>query len=183
MYAQIVNGKANIIMVSPEDVESFRAKGLTIIDISAPPPPPPPPWSYDEETESFINPVVAKNYLYIHLTMSDGDGREPLGIINNGIDALSIIATFRESEDPSSSVITSITGLSWRISIRDSSNFIYDIIDVPFTNGVASVSYTTTDKSAICSVLESDFEKITVGETIYTLKLVGDSTFKVYRQL
>lgn len=135
--------------------------------------------------KTYHEPVeeVTPNYLYIHIAMTDGDGREPLGIKNDGIDSLGIVATFRASDDPVSPVITQVTGMTWRVNIRGSLNQIYDIIDVAFVDGIASVAYVTTDKADVCQVLESDFEQITVGETTYTLKLVGNTTFKVYRNL
>lgn len=121
--------------------------------------------------------------LFIHLAMSGGDGRDPIGIRNNGIDALNVVATFRESENPSSPVITAIDGVSWRITVRNAKGDIYDIVDVAFAAGVASFAYTTDNKPDVCQILESDFEQIEIGGTTYTLKLIGDNIFKVYRQL
>jgi len=187
MYAQIIDGITNIIEVEPEMVQPLRDNGLTIIDITSLDPQPKTGWEYDYDTGEFIPPETPEtpvvNYLYIHLEMTDGDGREPIGIKNDGVDGLSVVATFRQSEDPESSVLTSVTGMSWRVTIRDISNQVYDIVDVTFTNGVSSFVYTTSDKPAICYIREYDLEKVTFGDTEYTLKLVGDTTFKVYRQL
>lgn len=122
------------------------------------------------------------NHLCIHLAMTDGDGREPLGIKNNGVDALGIVATFRQSEDPASPIITAVN-MAWRVTIRNEAGLIYDIVDVSFVEGVASFSYTTTGAPDICGILESDFEPYDLGGTIYEFKLIGNATFKVYRQL
>jgi hypothetical protein len=121
--------------------------------------------------------------LFIHLAMTGGDGRDPIGIQNNGIDALNVVATFRQSESPSSAVITAIDGASWRITVRNAKGDVYDIVDVAFTAGVASFAYTTNNKPDVCRILEADFEQIEISGTTYQLKLIGDSTFKVYRQL
>jgi hypothetical protein len=137
----------------------------------------------DGRYEKIQTPMVSVSELFIHLGMTDGDGREPLGIKNNGTDILGIVATFRQSADPVSPVIEAITGLSWRVTIRNEAGRIYDIVDVAFVNGVASFNYTTTGNPDICSIRESDFDQIELGGTTYVLKLVGDSTFKVYRQL
>ena len=126
--------------------------------------------------------IDSNNYLYIHIGMADGDGLDPIGIINNGTDKITITATFRSGTEPNSSVITAVTGMSWRVSIRNNVD-IYDIIMIPFINGVATVNYTTTGLPGICSISESDLEQITVGDTIYVLKIIGDTTFKVYRTL
>ena len=138
-------------------------------------------WSYVDEVFVPPEPVVENN-LYIHLELV-GDGRTPVGIKNDGVDILSVTATFRQTMDPLSTVIASVTDMSWRITIRDINNNIYDIVDVTFTDGVASFDYTTDNKANVCQISESDFEEITVGETTYTLKIVGDNTFKVYRAL
>jgi hypothetical protein len=140
-------------------------------------------WTYIEEV--FAPPEVVEDtstILYVHLGLV-GDGRIPVGIKNDGVDTLSVTATFRQTEDPLSTVITAVTAMSWRITIRDVTNNIYDIIDVTFTDGIASFDYTTDNKANICQILESDFEEITVGETTYAIRLFGDNTFKVYRAL
>lgn len=123
------------------------------------------------------------SYLYLHVNMADGDNRDPLGIKNNGNDHITFTATFRQSADPASAVITQIDGLSWRVNIRDDQGFIYDIIDVEFTAGVAVEEYSTDQKPAVCQVLESDFEAIKSAGTTYQIKLVGEILFKVYRKI
>jgi len=123
------------------------------------------------------------NYLYIHLAMTGGDGRDPIGIHNDGIDAMNVVATFRETEDPASPVIEAVDGVSWRITVRNHVGSVYDIVDVAFMAGIASFAYTTENNPDVCCILESDFEQIELGGITYTLKLIGDSSFKVYRQL
>ena len=135
---------------------------------------------YDPETELFSESV--SNNIYLHTNLSGGDGIDPIGITNDGIESISILATFRTGEDSESDVITSINS-SWRVTIRNKNNDIYDIVNVTFTNGVVSFNYTTTSSPDICSIVESDFEDVTIGETTYEIKLIGNTTFKVYRSL
>jgi len=181
-YAQILNDKVHWIGEYDTPPEFNESVGL-FIDVTELEEQPKEGWSYNSENQSFLTNEEVINYLYIYLAMTDGDGRKPLGIKNDGIDSLGIVATFRQTEDPESVVIEVITDMSWRVTIRESSGSIYDIIDVIFTNGIASLNYVTTNKTSICDIKESDFEKITFGGTEYTLKLIGDTTFKVYRQL
>jgi len=130
------------------------------------------------------SPGETPNYLFLHIDLSDGDGIDPIGMLNNGIDTISIAAAFRETEDPASAVLTVINGM-WRVVIRDSDNLVYDIIGVNFTNGESNFQYTTSNKAAICTIKESDLNAIPIvmGETTYKIKLVNPVTFKVYRVL
>jgi len=175
-YAQIDNNNNMVIGVS-QLAEEISDQRLIRID------------SYDESLigkrwngSAFIDPELTPNYLYIHLAMT-GDGRTPVGIKNNGVDSLAVTATFRQTSNPASPAISSIHDVSWRVTIRDTNNNIYDIVDVNFIQGVAAFNYTTNNNANICQILESDFEVIEFGGQTYTLKLIGDSTFKVYRDL
>ena len=122
--------------------------------------------------------------LHLHITLTDGDGIDPIGMLNDGVDAISISAAFRQTADPASAVLTMITGM-WRVVIRDSDNLVYDIIGVEFINGVASFPYTSTNRPAICKLHESDLNAlpIIIGETEYKIVLVNPVEFKVYRTL
>jgi len=183
-FVMIKNGTANPIVVEDGNAQGLIDAGLTIIDVSELDPKPQSGWLYDAETGTFTAPIVEEaTNLYIHLEMTDGDGREPLGILNDGIDSLGIVATFRASSDPASPVIAAVTGFSRRVTIRNEARQIYDIVDVTFTDGVATFDYTSDSRPDVCQILESDFDAIVMGETIYNLKLVGSSVFKVYRSL
>jgi len=132
-----------------------------------------------------IQPVLdTRTPLYLHITLTDGDGIDPIGMLNDGVDAISISAAFRQTADPASAVLTMITGM-WRVVIRDSDNLVYDIIGVEFINGVASFPYTSTNRPAICKLHESDLNAlpIIIGETEYKIVLVNPVEFKVYRTL
>jgi len=130
---------------------------------------------------SFID--ADENNIYAHVSLTDGDGMDPIGILNDGVDALHAVVTFRGGPSPDSDVITAITGLNRRITIRNTDGAVHDIVMVGFTNGVSEFHYSTEGAPGILQILESDFETLQVGETEYTIKLVGNSAFKVYRQL
>ena len=129
-------------------------------------------------------PPTGPTPLHLHITLTDGDGIDPIGMLNDGVDAISISAAFRQATDPASAVLTMITGM-WRVVIRDSDNLVYDIIGVNFINGVASFPYTTTNRPAICKLHESDLNAlpIIIGETEYKIVLVNPVEFKIYRTL
>jgi len=105
-------------------------------------------------------------------------------MLNDGTDTISISAAFRETEDPASNILAMINGM-WRVVIRDSDRLVYDIIGVNFVNGMASFSYKTTNRPAICKLHESDLNAlpIIIGETEYKIVLVNPVEFKVYRTL
>ena len=135
--------------------------------------PDPPP-----EPELELEPTP----LYLHVVMTDGDGREPVGLLNDGIDSISIVATFRVGEASDSTVITSISN-TWRVTIREDGGSIYDIILITFVNGIATVTYKTTASPDICDIREEDMDLITMGDTTYRINIVGNTQFKVFRSL
>ncbi|GEM_PF-4165578 len=136
---------------------------------------------YKPEEEA---PATPESYLFLHINLSDGDGIDPIGMLNDGTDTISISAAFRETEDPASNILAMINGM-WRVVIRDSDRLVYDIIGVNFVNGMASFSYKTTNRPAICKLHESDLNAlpIIIGETEYKIVLVNPVEFKVYRTL
>ena len=121
-------------------------------------------------------------YLYMHVTMVDGDGKEPIGLKNDGIDYMTATCTFRATENPLSPVITSINE-EWRVLIRDNDSLIYDVVLVVFTNGVATLVYKTINKPGICTMQESDLELIELGGNTYKVKLANTVKFFIYRTL
>ena len=134
---------------------------------------------YKPESEE---PQTTPNYLFLHITLTGGDGIDPIGMINDGVDAISISAAFRGTEDPTSNILTMISGM-WRVVIRDSDRLVYDIIGVDFTEGVSTFQYKTTGKPAICKLKEADLNAIpiVIGETVYKIVLANPVEFKVYR--
>jgi hypothetical protein len=121
-------------------------------------------------------------YLYLHIDMVDGDGKDPIGIINNGTDSMTVSAAFRYTDSVESPLVTAINE-EWRVLIRDNDNSIYDVVLISFTAGLAVFQYTTTNRPAVCTMKESDLELIVLGPNTYKLKLVGTPKFTVFRTL
>ena len=132
--------------------------------------------------------------LYVHVTMSGGDGEDPIGIQNDGTDTCNIHVEIRDGEDPSNSnIVTSISDV-WRVNLRKWDNHeVMDIIKIQITNGVADFTYHTTP-NAICGVYYVDqadiYETFDVGGQLYSFNLVEQTyagtdcnwpCFKVYR--
>ena len=121
-------------------------------------------------------------YLYLHIDMVDGDGKEPIGIKNDGVDYMTVTVTFRATDNPASPVIEAIND-EWRVLIRDNTSAIYDVVLIVFTNGVVEFQYKTTNRPAVCTLDEDDLEFINLGEDVYKLKIANEAKFTVYRVL
>lgn len=127
-----------------------------------------------------INEDADKNKIYLHLSMTDGDGMEPIGIVNNGTDTINVTAALRVSDDIGSPIIP--YSKAWRIIIRESGNKIYDQIKVAMVNGVISFNYHTVGAPAICRIDPSDMtETFDIQGDQYLLEVLGNTEFKVYR--
>ncbi len=121
--------------------------------------------------------------VWLHVAITGGDGDDPPGILNDGTDALSITATLRATVDPASPVIP-VSG-TWRVTVRDDTGAIYDVVKVQMNAGVVSASYTTTSRPAVCELREQDFTPVPdpAGGEPYTVRLAGQAAWKVYREL
>ena len=118
---------------------------------------------------------------YLHVTVSGGDGDVPPGIRNDGQDSLQVNVALRAGEDPASAVVP-LDG-AWRIIVRDDTGAIYDVVKVQLTAGQASIAYTSDQRPAACRLLESDFISVEYAGQEYQVRLVGDTNFKVFREL
>ena len=178
-YAQIKNGKVNLIEIADEiALADLQAAGLTIVDISQLETEPQIGWEYDEDTGAFAAPEEqSSDCVYLHLVMSGGDGGDPPGLANDGEESITVNATFRAGENADSDIITAVD-ITRRINIKDSSGNIADIVKVAFTAGVCQIDYTTTGVPGIYHLDEDDFIEKINGMGI---KLLGDTEFKVYR--
>lgn len=121
-----------------------------------------------------------ENNLFVTVSMSGGDGRsDPIGVANNGVESLNISIAIK---DKSGSVIP-ISG-SWRIVLRSSDDSEYETLAVTLTNGLASFDYTTTGRTGQISIKDSDLTAVfEIGGKLYSLKVAGDTNFKVYRKI
>jgi hypothetical protein len=119
---------------------------------------------------------------YLHVALSGGDNSEPVGILNDGVMSLHVEATLRTGEDPASQIMP-LTGV-WRVSLRDVKDDIADIVLVNFTNGTTEFDYTYDGKPTIMHIEENDLDNIPVPDgPTYKIRVLGDTTFKVYRDL
>lgn len=173
-YAEVMNNVVrHIFDVTTNHVPEF-APPLQVVDITTVNPQPKEGWTYSNGV--FSKPETPK-ILYINVTLSEGDGIDPIGIVNNGTDYIAVSGSIKYNNE-----IIPLTG-SWRITIRGSDGNIYDIVLVSITNGEFSFNYTTTNKPEICSVKDSDFESIIFNNETYEVKLANPFVFKVYRAL
>lgn len=132
--------------------------------------------------------------LYVHITMSGGDGEDPIGILNDGTDNCTVHTEIRDGEDPSNSNIVTGINETWRVNLRKWDNHeVLDIVKIKFTNGVSDFQYHTTP-NAICGVYYIDpddiYEVIELGGQKYSFNLINQEyagtdcpwpCFKVYR--
>jgi len=132
-------------------------------------------------TYQFIDGDEGLKEIFLHIDLSDGDGLSPIGIVNDGANSIHVVATLRQTSDPNSDVIP-LSG-KWRIPIRDDQGHIYDIILVNVIDGVADFYYSTTHRPAVCHIDEKDFEPLSYNNELYLIKIVGNTTFKVYRAI
>ena len=57
-YAQIIDGKVNLIVVENETIANqLRATGMTLLDISEEDPKPGSGWDYDSTSSIFLSPI------------------------------------------------------------------------------------------------------------------------------
>jgi hypothetical protein len=126
---------------------------------------------------------VTPNNIYLHVDITGGDGRVPIGIKNNGTDSFSATITFKDGKTAEDNTITAINGIPYRVSIRNESEIVIDIVDVMFTSGVATMNYTTTMGPGVCHIDEQDFDILEMAGVSYKLRLVDPILWKVYRAL
>ncbi len=176
-YAQIRAGKVNIIEVADATaLAALRATGLTIIDISGRDPRPATGWGYDADASIFLAPQEQTPCVCLHVEISGGDGGDPPGISNDGVDSLSVSAVFRATEDSNSDIVEDVN-ITRRINIRDDKNNVANIIKISFAAGICNFSYATARAAGLFHIAQADFTEKINGVSI---KLIGDTQFKVY---
>ncbi len=135
----------------------------------------------DDSCESILGGInyTTINKLYFNITMTDGDGLSPLGMLNDGVSKIDCSITI---EDSNGDTITTLND-SFRIVIRSASGAVYDQFPITFVDGVASFSYTTTSSPDICTLSEEDLITLPIDSVDYAFGIKGDTTFKIYRSL
>lgn len=117
---------------------------------------------------------------YCHISMTDPDGFNPISIVNDGIEFIHVVLSFRESDDPNSVLLNVNTDSIFKFNGQ---NFIYDTIVLSFINGETEFKYSTTDKVDVVE-LECKEEKVMVGDKEYKiLGYVGNQPITIYRKL
>jgi hypothetical protein len=135
----------------------------------------------DDQGEVSSLSVSPTPTLWLHVTLSGGDGDTPPGIKNDGQDALTVEVALRAGPEPDASLVPADG--AWRITIRDDAGAIYDVVKVGLASGQANFSYTTDGRPGLCRLDERDLAPITAGNTTYRLRLASPVEFKVYREV
>ena len=183
-YIYVSNGIVNKAVIEPSNLDKLRKAGMLIFDTAMMKDKPQVGWSYNYTTGKFSPPPESSlpHFIYLHVIFTGGDGKSPLGIINDGTSSITVNAKFRQLDTIDSAVITNINGTR-RVAIRGSAGLVYDQFLVNFVEGEANFVYTTNSYPDICFINEGDLTPVVFNDIIYTIKLVGTPVFKVYRLL
>ena len=127
------------------------------------------------ELPTYIEPDTD---IFYHISITGGDGGNPIGILNDGVSSAQMSIDVKNTAGD----LLPFAG-DWRVMLRNSDGFEYDIVGITFADGHVEFDYTTTGDTAIVSLLESDLTPVNIGGLTYTPHLVGDLTFKVYREM
>ncbi len=134
----------------------------------------------DQGAVSSLN-VSPTPTLWLHVSLSGGDGDSPPGIKNDGTDALTVSVALRAGPEADAQLVPA-SG-AFRVTVRDDSGAIYDVVKISLSNGQGSFSYTTDGRPGVCRLEEGDLAPISAGGTTYRLRLAQPVEFKVYREV
>lgn len=138
--------------------------------------------SFDGTEISSVSATVPPSEVWLHVSIAGGDGEDIPGANLDDSNPLEISMVLRQTQDPASAVIQ--VNRSYRITVRDTDGVIYDVRRVVLVDGeVGPVDYSGNSHAAVCEVLESDFEPVTVGATTYKVRLAQPVKFKFYQNL
>jgi hypothetical protein len=131
-----------------------------------------------------VTSVVSPNEVWLHITAAGGDGEDPPGAPTEGSAPLSISAALRATQDPASPILAGVNR-SYRITVRDAATgAVYDVRKITLASGeMAAVNYSGTGAPGVCEVLESDFDQVEAGGTLYTVRLAQPVRFKFFKTL
>lgn len=120
--------------------------------------------------------------LYLVCFITDADGQDPPGLVNDGVDSV-IFNAHLEAEDGTLIPVNNF----WRIVVRDEDGKLYDQVGITMTDGVAAATYTTTGPPAKGIHLdEIDLNEVPVvvpGLGNCRVVIRENINFKVYRNL
>jgi len=137
----------------------------------------------DGQVESVAWPQAAPE-VWLHITITGGDGEDPPGAPIDGSAPLQVSAALRQTSDPASAIIP--VSRSYRITIRTDTGEVYGVKKITLANGeMGPVSFSgdAAKGEAVCNILESDFEQVEAGGTTYTVRLAEPVTFKLFEAL
>lgn len=133
---------------------------------------------YDSGVRHIIGQVT-ESPLYLVVQIDGGDGMDPPGLLNDGVDSITMTASFQDAQGH----VIPVSKM-WRVNVRGADNSIYTIIKMHFVNGVATKNFKTTNKADICSIDKQDlYERVQLSpgsSNVYYLVPKGDLEFKVY---
>lgn len=152
-----------------------------------------------EESETFAvaeidrleNPPTYE--IWYHIDATGGDGQNPIGIRNDGVDALNITATARSSQDPASAI--RLINDTFRMEIRTQDGYVYDVVLITFVDGIGTLVYTDdAPKGNTLTLSMADGAECQINEDgsvntppfvdelqVYSIHLAGETQFIVYR--
>lgn len=134
--------------------------------------------------------------IWYHLDVTGGDGKTPVGILNDGVQSVTVTVTARESADPASNIRP--INDTFRMEIRTQDGYVYDVVLFNFVNGVGSITYTddnpkgnllTVSLPENLRVYLNDDGTVDVGpiigrdDQLYSSYLTGETQFIVYRMI
>ncbi len=135
---------------------------------------------------AIIEPTV-----WLHHSLSGGDGATVPGIPLDGSQALSVSVELRLGQDAASDLIPETPAVAgpWRITLRDQAGAVYDVVRATVdSQGRGDFAYTppTGGRAARCHLSQADLTTVTIGGQEYKVRLANPAVpevghFVVYR--
>jgi hypothetical protein len=135
----------------------------------------------DHDCEPYVNNV--QNYItpaiWAHVSLS----KDTLCINSDPADFITFDATLRALPDPESLVLP--INYAWNLKLRDENGMIEDTFHSIFVNGAFAGLYSYKEGLSLgrYHLAEADFDRVTVGNLTYAVKLVSPVEFTIYRNL
>lgn len=118
-------------------------------------------------------------WIYAHVTLS----KPTLCINADPADTIAFEVHLKPGIDPAAEDLP--VNHTWQIRIRNENDLFYDTFGATFVNGVFGASYHYQEGLPLgrYHLDETDFDRVTVGNTTYTVKLLAPVEFTLYREL
>jgi len=117
--------------------------------------------------------------IYAHVQLSGNN----LCINADPPDSISFECHLKATPDPEDDDLP--INYTWNIRVRNESDLFYDAFALNFVNGLAGGLYEYQDGLPLGRyyINEADFDRVTLGATTYTVKLIEPLIFTLYRNL